>query len=414
MNPFIKRMALPCLLAGLLSTAAAEPLTFGRALDLAQRQSPLLQASDASIRAAQFEVAASGHLPDPKLTIGVDNYPVSGPMRGSLEGDFMTMQKVGFMQEVPNSAKRAAQVQAAAANVDTSEAAQRITQWRVRLATAQAWLNRFYLERKLDALDGLAGENASLASVLNAQIASGRSEAVESIEQRQEIARLEDQRDDLRRDVAKATAALRQVIGLGAQDPLAGAAPDMPIDAGRLRDRMERHPELQAIAAAHAAADADVNTAKAEKRPDWGVEVSYARRGPQFGNMVSIQFTVGLPLFAGTRQDPIIKSKAMQRSRVAAEHEAMRLDRAGELDADLAVREALLHQLQRSQNQSVFLAEQRVALLTSAYGAAKANLAAVYAARRDLRNERLRVIDLQSQLDAITAKLYFTFEAGAQ
>jgi outer membrane protein TolC len=414
MNLFIKRVALPCLLVALASTAAAEPLTFGRALDLAQRQSPLLQASDASIRAAQFEAAAAGHLPDPKLTVGVENYPVTGPTRGTLEGDFMTMQKVGFMQEVPNSAKRAAQVQAAAASIGTSEASQRITQWRVRLATAQAWLNRFHLERKLDALEGLAAENASLASILTAQVASGRSEAVESIEQRQELARLEDRRDDVRRDIAKATAALRQVIGPGAEDPLAGAAPDMSIDAGHLRDSMEKHPELQAIAAAHVAADADVDTAKAEKRPDWGVEVSYAKRGPQFGNMISVQFTVGLPLFAGSRQDPTITSKAMQRSRVAAEHEAMRLDRAGELDADLAARDALLRQMQRSQNLSVPLAEQRIALLTASYGAAKTNLASVYAARRDLLDERLRAIDLQSQLDAVTAKLYFTFEAGAQ
>jgi len=414
MNPFFKRVALPCLLAALASAAVAEPLTFGRALDLAERQSPLLQASDASIRAAQFEAAASGHLPDPKLTIGVDNYPVSGPMRGSLEGDFMTMQRIGFMQEVPNSAKREAQVRVAAANVSTSEAAQRITQWRVRLATAQAWLNRFYLERKLELLDGLAAENASLASILNAQVTSGRSEAVESIEQRQELARLEDRRDDLQRDIAKATAALAQIIGPGAGDPLVGAAPDMSVDAVHLRERVDKHPDLQAIAAAHAAADADVNTAKAEKRPDWGVEVSYAKRGPQFGNMVSVQFTVGLPFFASTRQDPIITSKAMQRSRVAAEHEAMRLDREGELDADLAARDALLRQLQRSKSQSIPLAEQRVALLTSAYGAAKANLATVFVARRDLLDERLRAVDLQSQLDAITAKLYFTFDAGAQ
>jgi outer membrane protein TolC len=414
MIPFIKRLALPCLLAGLASAALAEPLTFGRAIDLAQRQSPLLVASDAAIRAAQFAALASGHLPDPKLTIGVDNYPVSGPMRGSLEGDFMTMQKIGLMQEVPNAAKRAAQVRTAEANISTSEAAQQVTLWQVRLGTAQAWLTRFNLERKRDVLDELSAENASLAGILDAQVTSGRSEAVESNQLRQEIARLEDRRDELQRDIARATATLRQMMGTGAQDRLAGAPPDMPIDPGRLRSRMDRHPELQAIAATHAAADADVNTAQAEKRPDWGVELAYARRGPQFGNMVSVQLTVGLPLFAGSRQDPLITSKAMQRSRVAAEHEAMRLERESELDADLAAREALLRQVHRSQDLSVPLAEQRVALLTSAYGAAKINLAAVYAARRDLLDERLRAIDLQSQLDGVTAKLYFTFEASAQ
>jgi outer membrane protein TolC len=407
-------LAVPWLLAGLATAVQAEPLTFARTLDLAQRLSPLLQASDASIRAAQSEAAASGRLPDPKLLVGVDNYPVSGPMRGSLEGDFMTMQKLGFMQEVPNAAKRQAQVRAAAANVGTSEAAQRVTQWKVRLAAAQAWLVRFHLERKLEVFAALAVDNASLAGVLQAQLASGRSGATESIEQQQELARFEDRRDELRRDIAKATANLRRVVGQGADDPIAGAAPEMAIDAGHLRAQLEAHPELQAFAAAQAVADADVNAAKAERRPDWGVEVSYARRGAQFGDMVSVQFTLGLPLFGGTRRDPVITSKAMQRSRVSAEREAMRREREGELESDLAERDALLHQLQRSQQQSVPLAEQRVSLLTAAYGGARANLASVFAARRELLDERLRAIDLANQLDAVTAKLYFTFEASAQ
>jgi outer membrane protein, heavy metal efflux system len=407
-------VAVPCLLAGLACAASAEPLTFGRALDLAQRQSPLLQAADASIRAAQFEAAASGHLPDPKLLVGVDNFPVSGPMRGQLEGDFMTMQKLGLMQEVPNSAKRAAKVQAAQASVNTSEAAQRVARWRVRLSAVQAWLARSYLERKLDVFDALALDNAELEGALRSQVASGRSEAAESIEQKQEQSRLEDRRDELHRDIAKVIANLRQVIGPDAEEPIAGAAPEMAIDPQRLRSQVPLHPELQAFAAAQAVADADVTAAKAEKRPDWGVEVSYAKRGPQFGNMVSVQFTVGLPLFAGSRQDPAINAKAMQRGRIAAEREALQRERTGELEADLAEREALLRQLQRSREQSVPLAEQRVALMTAAYGGAKANLAAVFSARRELLDERLRAIELQSQLDAVTARLYFTFEASEQ
>jgi len=406
------RMAVPCLLYGLACAASAGPLTFGRTLELAQRQSPLLQAGAASIRAAQFEAAASGHLPDPKLLVGVDNLPVSGPMRGQLEGDFMTMQKLGFMQEVPNPAKRAAQTQAAQAGIDTSVAAQHVARWRVRLSAAQAWLVRANLERKLDVFDALASGNAELEDALRAQLASGRSQAAASIEQKQERSRLEDRRDELRRDIARATANLRQIIGDDADEPIAGAAPEMAVEPQRLRMRVALHPELQAFAAAQAVADAEVNAAKAEKRPDWGVEVSYAKRGPQFGNMVSVQFTIGLPIFAGSRQDPAINAKAVQRGRIAVEREALQRERTGELEADLAEREALLRQLQRSREQSLPLAEQRVALTTSAYGGARENLSAVFSARRELLEERLRAIDLQSRLDAVTAKLYFTFEAS--
>ena len=414
MHLSIQRIAALLLVAGPVSLAFAQPLTFGRALDLAQQQSPGLAAGAASVRAAQHETRAAGRLPDPKLTVGVDNYPVSGPMRATLEGDFMTMQKLGVMQEVPNAAKRQARIEAAAASVGVAGSLQQIARWRVRVNAAQAWLARYYLERKLEAFGELSRDSETLLDVLRAQAASGRSEAVETIEQRQELSRLEDRRDEMARDVARATAALRALVGPDAESPIAGEAPDMPIAPDTLRTRLDRHPELLAYVAQQAAAEADLHAAKAEKRPDWSVELAYAKRGPQFGNMVSLQFSVALPFFGATRQDPMIASKTEQRSRIEDEREALRRDRAGELDADLAERQALSRQLQRARQQALPLAEQRVALLTAAFAAGRASLAGVLAARRDLCDLRLRSIDLQGQLAAVTARLYFTYEASPQ
>jgi hypothetical protein len=38
-----------------------------------------------------------------------------------------------------------------------------------------------------------------------------------------------------------------------------------------------------------------VAAAQAEKRPDWSLELAYQQRGPQFGNLVSVQHTYGYP-----------------------------------------------------------------------------------------------------------------------
>ncbi|MCW3478191.1 TolC family protein [Neisseriaceae bacterium JH1-16] len=414
MIPLWKRLPLPLLLAGLAPFVHADVLTFGRALDLAERQSPLLQANIATINAAQHETVAAGRLPDPKLVFGVDNYPVSGPMKGSLEGDFMTMQKVGVMQDIPSSAKRQAQTELASANVTNAEAQRRVVRLKVRVAAAQAWLNRFYLERKLSVFDQLARENITLTGAIRAQVASGRSEAVDAIQQKQEGARLEDRRDELRRDIAKATASLRQSVGAEADSSLAGDAPTMPLDAGLLRNHLHTHPELQAFSAQQGVAEADLHAAQAEKNPDWGIELDYQKRGAQFGNMVSLQVTVGLPLFGETRQDPMIAAKAEQLNRVEAEREAMRRDHAAEQENDLAERDMLDRQLQRIREQQLPLAEQRVALQTASYRAGKASLASVLSARRDRLDEELKAIDLQNQAAAVTAKLYFAYGAGAQ
>src|SRR5882724_8030076 len=128
--------------------AVAEPLSFDAALELATRSSPDIAVQTASVEAAQSASVAAGRLPDPKLTVGVENFPVTGEERGSLTRDFMTMRKVGLMQDVPNGGKREARSAAAAADADRAQSERRVSILTVRRDTALAWLARYYLERR--------------------------------------------------------------------------------------------------------------------------------------------------------------------------------------------------------------------------------------------------------------------------
>src|SRR5438445_6865450 len=101
---------------GAADLAVAEPLSFDAALELATRSSPDIAVQTASVAAAQSASVAAGRLPDPKLTVGIENLPVTGEEKGSLTRDFMTMRKVGLMQDIPNSGKRTAQTAAAVAD----------------------------------------------------------------------------------------------------------------------------------------------------------------------------------------------------------------------------------------------------------------------------------------------------------
>jgi len=68
---------------GAAGLAVAEPLTFDAALELATRSSPDIAVQTASVEAAQSASVAAGRLPDPKLTVGVENFPVTGEERGA-------------------------------------------------------------------------------------------------------------------------------------------------------------------------------------------------------------------------------------------------------------------------------------------------------------------------------------------
>ncbi|MCP5575955.1 TolC family protein, partial [Klebsiella pneumoniae] len=74
------------------------------------------------------------------LNLGVQNLPVDGSDRWSMNRDFMTMQVVGLSQEVPNRDKREARVETARASVERADAEAVFERLKVRAATAQAWV----------------------------------------------------------------------------------------------------------------------------------------------------------------------------------------------------------------------------------------------------------------------------------
>src|SRR3546814_9787169 len=93
------------LFAAMPGLAFAQPLTFEDALSRAEA-APSVQARSLDVEARRSAAIAAGRLPDPKLGVGLDNFPVSGPPAFTYAGDSMTMARVGISQDVPNAAKR--------------------------------------------------------------------------------------------------------------------------------------------------------------------------------------------------------------------------------------------------------------------------------------------------------------------
>lgn len=402
-------------LTGLVQAAPiSEPLTFNAALDLAEQQSPNLAANAAQISAAQFTAVPAGALPDPKIFAGIDNFPVSGVDQWRLNSDSTTMQKIGIAQEFPNTAKRRARVEVASAAVDVAAAQRQVERLKVRRQAALAWINRYYLERKVSLFGELDHENQILADAVRAQIAAGRTQVADAVMPKQEAAQLADRRDDLTRDLAKAKASLRRFVGAEASEPLAGEPPMLMVDAQHLRQHLHQHPDLQAFVSETRQAQAEVHEAQAMKKSDWGVEFAFQRRDPRFGNMISVQFSFELPVSPSTRQDPLIASKQQALLRIDAQREAMLRDHTNELENDLAEYQALSRQLERTNQTTLPLAREKVDLQYAGYKAGKADLTTVLTARRELIDQRMKAIDLEAQRTATAAQLYFAYGETAQ
>jgi outer membrane protein TolC len=405
-------LALPLLALG-APAALAQPLNFDEALARAEGQAPSLRARLLETDARRSALPAAGQLPDPKLGVGIDNFPVSGPPAGSFVEDSMTMARIGISQEVPSAAKRHAWTARARTDVAAAEAALLSETRRVRIATALAWIDLAYASRRLVALDEILGQLTALRPAAVSSVASGAARPAQSLDIRQSLAVLEDRRSELVAERNRARANLARWTGDPSPD-IKGEIPNFPVNANLLRGAIANHPDLEAAAARAAQAQADVSIAQAEKRPDWGFDVAYQRRADRYGDMVSAGVTVSLPLFAAKRQDPRIAASAATASAALAEQEDMRQTLEADLEAGLADHD-MHHELwMRAHDTLLPLARQRADLETASYSAGRASLVDVIQAQSMLAESQLQLLDREATVVRDGARLVLTFGGQTQ
>ncbi|MGY2440310.1 TolC family protein [Pseudomonas sp. SDO52101_S400] len=400
--------------AGLAASVLAWPgfaaaLTLDEALRLAETNAPSLSAQDAKIQAASSAAIPAGELPDPKLVLGVQNYPVGGPDRYSLDKDFMTMQMVGWRQDMPNDDKRKARIEVAEAGVERAAAERRVERLKVRQATALAWIGSYSVERKQALLQDFYKENRLLTDTVRAQIAGGRAQPADAVTPKQEATRLAEQEDNLTLERTQARAALKRWIGTAGNDQLEGNLPQWSVEPATFNHQLQHHPELAAFVPMAREAQAKVQEAVSEKKSDWSWEVDYQHRGREFGDMVSVQFSWDLPLFPESRQNPKIAARQAELSQLEAEREALSREHTEQLENELADYARLDRALRRSQQSLVPLAKEKVDLSLASYRAGKGDLNAVVSARRELIEARLKQIDVEEQRALTAARLHFAY-----
>jgi len=380
-------------------------LSFAEAREIAEQQSPRVSAQRLQIDAVESARKAAGTLPDPKLSIGLENFPISGMDRWSLTREPMTGQRLALMQEVPNQAKRDAKVASAQARVERERAALVLQRLQIRQELGLAWIAAQAVEQRDQLLAELLAENQRLQDSLPARVAGGSAQAGDLLAAQQEALALSDRRDDLQRDRSKARAMLRRWVGPRADEALQGDTGPLIHPVAQLRAELSSHAELALYPAMQSMARAESHEAQSESRGDWSWEIAYSRRDRRWGDMVSFQVTFDLPWQKDQRQTPMIQAKQRELERLEAEQEDVSRRHLQELDDSSAELRALDSQIERLKSTGLQLAQGRAELALSNYRAAKGDLSAVLGARAQVLEARLRLIDLQAQRDGVTTRL---------
>ena len=395
--------------------AGEVPLTLAEAQRRAIERSRQLSAKDHSILASREMAVAAGQLPDAVLKAGIDNLPVSGQDKFSLTKDFMTMRRIGIMQEFTRSDKRILRANRLNQTAEKTIAEKDVTAAAIERDTALAWLDLYYVQ-KMAAIVEEQGSQAKLEiQAADGAYRSGRGSQAEVFASRSAVASFEDRSSEYRRRVLNAKTQLARWVGIGAGLPLAGK-PDTDVirlDPASLDSQLAHHPDIAVFSKQVEIAETDARLAQANKKSDWTVEVAYQQRGPAYSNMASIGVSIPLQWDQKNRQDREISSKLAAIEQAKDERDEMLRDHVAQTKIMINEWENDRERSARYERDIVPLAQRRTLAGIAAYSGGKALLADVLSARRNEIDVRLQALQLQADTARLWAQLNFLLPTGA-
>jgi outer membrane protein, heavy metal efflux system len=177
-----------------------------------------------------------------------------------------------------------------------------------------------------------------------------------------------------------------------------------------LLNSIHHHATLLTYDAQLDAARTDIALAEAEKHPDWSVGLVYAKRGPEFSDMVSVEFRIGLPLFARDRQNPQIAAKRAALRKLESEREVELRMHTAEITQMVAEWETLVARTNSFDTELLPLAKERVTLATTALQANRGDTKAALDAQLAYVELQLQALELKGELGKVWVSLEYLQE----
>lgn len=402
--------------AGLLAGApadAAEVLTLARVKQLALADQPQLAAQSAAVRAAREQAVADGQLPDPRLKLGLANVPVDG---FALNREPMTQTMIAVEQMLPGGNKRELRAARSSAEADQLGAELAARRRQIVRDASLAFVALQGAQRQLELARRLSRESANQVESLVPSLRAGRSSQADYFAARTMVTMAHHREVELAALAARARAELSRWIGAAANDAAphddSGMAAGEPRPLAELVAAIDGHPEHAMAAQSVNVAEADVALAREATRADKSIEIGYGRRSRAFGDMVSIQFSMDLPLFPRDRQDRGVAVRLAQRERALA----MREDHLRAMRADIAAVwsdwQGAVERLRLVIAEHVPDARARVESALAAYRGGRSEMAAVIQARRDELEALLLQVEIETQIARDRVRLAYYESVG--
>jgi outer membrane protein, heavy metal efflux system len=391
------------------SATELRPLPLEEALRLAEQRSARLTAQRAAIDALSEQIPRVSELPDPKLRLGIENLPISNPDAFSFTRDSMTMRRFGYMQEMPNSQKRAARTERVTRERAVETASLAAQRAQLRQDVALAWFELYYARQLEQALGRLAESFRAEAETTGPAVTARRLPLSAAVASRAAVEGVHDRVLEQRRNAARARAVLSGLIADAAERPPDGAADvtALPHGAESLVGGIDAHPTQRIYEAREALAASEIELAESTVKPDWSWEVILGQREPRYSNMVTIMFSIDLPVRKSARQERDIATREKQLEQARAQREDARRLHGAEIRSLVAEWQIAGERARHFEQTLLPLARDRAELELIAYRGGRAELAAVLEAQRAQTDIELSQIGAELDRARAWARLNF-------
>ena len=330
--------ALPAQAQSSSPSAGGDVLTLDEALADAGVTTPLTQAAEAGISAAQAGRTVAGLRPNPSVSVDTENALGTGPYRGLDESD----TTIAFAMPVELGGKRSARIAVADAKIRRAHVDLAVAEADRRFAVTGAYIAAIASERRATVAETQVAVTTENLRIARDRVMVGANSPIDEQRAALEQIRATTEAETARRTATATRAALAQYVGDGAGSALdqrwfdlaaaRAQGPGVPVDArGTLA--------LAAAAADTASAEAELRLARSQRAPD--VTLTAGTRRLEASNDQAMLFgvSVPLPLFNGGKA--AVTQAARERDRAEAQRrialfEAERAIAAAEADHDRA------------------------------------------------------------------------------
>jgi len=299
------------------TTFSEERLSLKGLIDEAVKANPEIRTLKNRVASLKAAAPQAGTLPDPMLTIGVDNVPVSDP---SFDAFLPTSKVIGLSQKVPFPGKLALKEEAANLRADSMESLYRDKVTEIVKRVKEAYFDLLFIdqsirinERNRELIKGLADVAATKYSV-------GKGLQQDVLKAQVELSKIIDELIVLRQKKETARARINTLLNRPPKAPLADPEERETTPFSFTLEELEAKAlktslPLKAMARLIEGSEADLRLAKKEFFPDFNFAVTYKQRedGANFpgDDWFSAFITVNIPLYAKRKQrQGVIESQA--------------------------------------------------------------------------------------------------------